>query len=94
MKDRAHILVVNCGSSSVKIELFQIAENSATDPLFIASGNAERLNSEKASCKIDSGEASAENSPQPGLNVEKAIRFIFSEFEKKNLFQADSRVAI
>lgn len=94
MKDRAHILVVNCGSSSVKIELFQIAENSATDPLFIASGNAERLNSEKASCKIDSGEASAENSPQPGLNVEKAIRFIFSEFEKKNLFQANSLLAI
>lgn len=87
---KCQILVVNCGSSSVKTELFTIAQNIVVS---LATISADRIGQKTGLLKVKTSSKSseAENSFD---DIEKAITVIHNEYLARNLLLPDQLVCI
>ena len=95
------VLVCNCGSSSLKVDVFRVA--GATDEFIpVANATAERLGSDDSGLrlKIHSRETSAPEAdtetrlPAPGLNHQTALTTITERFAAAGVFAPENRLGV
>ena len=93
------ILVCNCGSSSLKIDVFRLsADGSAVIPEAVASATAERLNTPEAGVKIRIPGAASDDRPRefagPSADHTAALELVSQQFERNRVFAPDRRLGV
>lgn len=93
------ILVCNCGSSSLKIDVFRLSEDeSAVIPEAVASATAERLNTPEAGVRIRIPGAAHDDRPRefagPSADHAAALELVNQQFERNQVFAPDRRLGV
>lgn len=87
------ILVCNCGSSSAKLEVFEVRSDRTLES--IASGSAERIGGEAAGIKISTGAATTPIEVQrKGATHRDCISVIVEAFLENQIFSAGNQFAV
>ena len=88
---KSQILVCNCGSSSIKIDVF----DSARDLAYVASARAERLGSDEAVLRLERAGSGDETITQPARRDHAAaLREIATMLDAAGVFLAQDRLAV
>lgn len=86
-------LVINCGSSSVKFQLFEIPDgaNALQNAMVIAKGNVERIGKDDCSWLIKAGDIKIKNSRHLASHVE-AVNVILNELLNNHVINDVSEI--
>ncbi len=81
------ILSLNCGSSSLKFNLFEIKENNRLEPYL--KGIVEEIGNSEISCAAFTSNAGKKELRKPVKNHREALLLIFDEFRSHNISRDD-----
>lgn len=88
---KKQILVVNCGSSSVKTELFSVLKGEVVS---VATGNADRIGQPLGVLKIKPAHGKPSEKEAGFRDIESAIEFIHAEYVNMKLIVPENLICI